>query len=499
MKTNLLKRATALVMAYLISFHSSSALAISMQSMFDNVNGAVNTTNGGAIKGQSANFYTGGSLYMRVPTKNYQIASVSLPKVSAGCGGIDAQAGGFSFINGEALTSMFRNIMAQAGPYFFSLALKSICEPCHNVMAGLKEMADAVNRFNINSCQAAQGVATAAWDVVQGNQTKISAQTFGVASNTFSDFAEGWTRFSNGLGTAFSPNKSEQTSILNSAKSQSPDAAAQVDKDVTTGNLIWKALVNLNSSLNSGSELSSQEFRMMMGLVGTVILKEDATLGSVPVVRPMNLITLDQLIGRPGDQEIYLVLPKCVDSQDVTDPFACQVVSVDNTNPANKERFVPMIKIVEDRMQAVVNAINNRTALPQEAISFIEMVDDPVLQMLSVAQSLPNANATAAVIGQYSELIAAKFTAMYVDLMLDGLMVALGSLGPKVNTTANQAIDRLVGDVRKAKEDNRARVIQIAGQIGQHRSMVTQLQEMESRMYGAMSATTRQNLMFGQR
>ena len=45
------------------------------------------------------NLYTGGSLMMRAPGRNYPLATVQLPSLRAGCGGIDIYGGAFSFIN----------------------------------------------------------------------------------------------------------------------------------------------------------------------------------------------------------------------------------------------------------------------------------------------------------------------------------------------------------------------------------------------------------------
>ena len=60
----------------------------SMQDWFNEIGAYGNVTGPNAYRGQTMNMYTGGSLYMRTPVRNYQLASISPPSFSAGCGGI---------------------------------------------------------------------------------------------------------------------------------------------------------------------------------------------------------------------------------------------------------------------------------------------------------------------------------------------------------------------------------------------------------------------------
>lgn len=50
---------------------------------------------------------------------------MTLPDINAGCGGIDAYLGSFSFINGEQLQRFVKQIMSNAAGYFFDLALQT--------------------------------------------------------------------------------------------------------------------------------------------------------------------------------------------------------------------------------------------------------------------------------------------------------------------------------------------------------------------------------------
>ena len=48
----------------------------SMQDWFNQIGAYGDVTGPNAYRGQTMNFYTGGSLYMRTPVRNYQLASI---------------------------------------------------------------------------------------------------------------------------------------------------------------------------------------------------------------------------------------------------------------------------------------------------------------------------------------------------------------------------------------------------------------------------------------
>src|SRR5689334_2814452 len=92
-----------------------------MQQMFDALGTLGNVTSAGAFRGQAMDLYTGGSLMMRTPAKNYTLVNAQLPSLKAGCGGIDLFGGSFSFINKAQFVALLRNIGANAVGYAFKL------------------------------------------------------------------------------------------------------------------------------------------------------------------------------------------------------------------------------------------------------------------------------------------------------------------------------------------------------------------------------------------
>ena len=124
-----------------------------MQRFWDGA--AVNTTGPTAFEGQASGHWTLGNLYVRAPVQSERIATVNLPSFRAGCGGIDAFAGSFSFIDSDQLVAFARGIAQNATGFAFELALETISPVIAETMSKLRALANWVNNQSINSCEMA--------------------------------------------------------------------------------------------------------------------------------------------------------------------------------------------------------------------------------------------------------------------------------------------------------------------------------------------------------
>lgn len=91
------------------------------ESWFDNVT----YTSPGSFEDQTRGYVTAGGMSGRVDVHNDYLMSVSLPKVKAGCGGIDMFLGGMSFLDPEYLVQKLESIL-QAAP---AVAFQYLLEP----------------------------------------------------------------------------------------------------------------------------------------------------------------------------------------------------------------------------------------------------------------------------------------------------------------------------------------------------------------------------------
>ena len=118
------KLAISFILLFILNINNIFAgVGGEMKRLFKSFGADVNVNKGGAYKLQSGGYYTGGSIYTRFPSRNYQLASMQPPSINAGCGGIDIFAGSFSHINADQLVGAMRTAMSNAKGYAFNLSL----------------------------------------------------------------------------------------------------------------------------------------------------------------------------------------------------------------------------------------------------------------------------------------------------------------------------------------------------------------------------------------
>lgn len=216
-----------------------------MNQFFNKLGFASNTTQPGVWQGQAAGYAYGGSLYARTQVKNVQLISMTLPDINAGCGGIDAYLGSFSFINGEQLQRFVKQIMSNAAGYFFDLALQTTVPEIKTAKDFVQKMASDINSMNLSSCQAAQGIIGGLFPRTQVSQQKVCQDIAG-ESNIFADWAA-----------------SRQGCTVGGKSDSVRDKASDKDKERVTKNIniMWNAL-SKNRMFDGNKEL--KEFVMTL-------------------------------------------------------------------------------------------------------------------------------------------------------------------------------------------------------------------------------------------
>ncbi len=258
-----------------------------MDKMF---NSMINVTPGAIYQSQSAGIIAGPSIYERNKISTIQPLTFQAPRLKMGCEGIDAYLGSFSFINKDALVNMMRNIASNALPYAFKMAISTLCPKCDHLMSQLQEMADKMNKFNINSCK----VAMAGVDQYAKPYMQDFAAYLGVDNGSYADHSEAVT---DPAATPFSklfatdPASAEEELAYNSA---------------------WKAMTKSKVSRWYIATMADGDsvlfYRMVMSFLGTIVTRaEDDGAGNM-VPRTHNfhaLIYFDDFLRGGQNKEIY--------------------------------------------------------------------------------------------------------------------------------------------------------------------------------------------------
>ncbi len=143
-----------LVIKFFIANIARADLANDMNKFWNNLGGSSNGNS--AYAGQSAGYYTGGSLNARAPVIQQRPVNIQMPKITAGCGGIDMFTGSFSHINLDQFVAQMKAIGANAVGYAFQIGLETLSPMIASTMSKLQEVVDQINSININSCESAK-------------------------------------------------------------------------------------------------------------------------------------------------------------------------------------------------------------------------------------------------------------------------------------------------------------------------------------------------------
>jgi conjugative transfer pilus assembly protein TraH len=159
----------------------TAILAIAdMDTYFDNAIHTM-TTQGGYYETQTRGVYTLGGARVRV-SGHGSINPVHLepPRISMGCGGIDAVWGGFSYLKPDYIVEKLKAIASGAAPAFaYRLAMSTLSKEVDMIVGELEKAAQWMNSFNIDSCRASQRIGTDTADLLMGaiNGTQTSGQS----------------------------------------------------------------------------------------------------------------------------------------------------------------------------------------------------------------------------------------------------------------------------------------------------------------------------------
>ncbi|MCM2485648.1 conjugal transfer protein TraH [Burkholderia glumae] len=469
-------RWVAALVAGVIAASPIASDAMSMQQVFDSINSMGNVSSPRVLQGETMNMYSGGSVFMRTPHKTYQLASVTAPSWGAGCGGIDLFTGGFSFINKEQFVALLRNIGSNALGYAFKLALQNLCPTCDNVMQSLQAIAKDINRMNIDSCQAAEGVVNAVTPDTWKKEQANLADTAGPFMNLYSDMTDAWSNTSN--------NATQAAATINTATAQNPNLAAKQPY----GNVTWQALLQL-------PDLSTSDREFLMSLVGTVIFPDPSDSNGTevnPIFLPrIGSVTVEELVGNDP-------------ASATTDTI--QLYQCDETtkclNPSTQEvQFTTFRSLVQSKLQRIVDAVATRSPLadPTDTFQFLSMTDLPVYKMIAVGTRLNNSSVADQMLATYQSLMAAKYAEAYIRGSAEDLRRAIARYSTVSTSTSllNQTT-RINESIDSVEREARDVVMEAFRQTSNAWALVEELQSMERAIHSSISPSLRNSLAFGQ-
>jgi len=417
-----LTRLTVLMLAFSVAATASADTGSQMDAYWSGALGTGSVTGPSAYSGQTMRYYSGGNLTMRTPQQNLQLFGFQPPSLSAGCGGIDIFAGGFSFVNSAQLVAFMKAVASNAEGYAFNAALGYLCPTCQKWLNDLQHMAQEINSTNISSCQAASALVNTAFNSLEAGAHSLCSE-LGTSNGAFSDMVQGWASCQN-----------------NSVGNLAQGPASQQQFNPTSLNLAWQA-IQKNSFLASDSTFA----QTMMTITGTLITNcsgdgsGQCTLSNSPPIGDQKSLIAAMLDGGT------VTIMQCDETNQCLNPTSNHTTTIAATS-GYKQRVQSLL---DDMVQRIVS----RQALTTSEVELVNASPLPVLKMAHVYATAYGTGAQQ-VMDNYSELIATSLVISFIEDEVQQVRESAQNL-PGTNhdqiTQWNQGVDQL-GSKLKAFE-----------------------------------------------
>lgn len=481
-------RLTAATVAVTLAFGSVTAHADWIGDFYTSAGAAVNTTAPQAIASQSVVGYSGGGLSWRVPNKNFQPLQITPPSVKAGCGGIDAYLGGFSFPNKAAFVQALRNFGQAAVGYFFELALRTMAPEIAVTLDVINDLATRVNQFSMNSCRAAKkSVDFFAKDWMEANAR--DATGYARAAGEFVD------DFDAMLGIEGNGSKIMQEKYMqNYGKARSAVTSADQGKSIP----VYVNLLRWALDHNNAVSLSTDEKDLVMSIVGPTVIVTKGTDSEGNEAPDFNA-------GRPGTIDFTHLV-----GEDHLTATVVQNLSKLTCADAECTTVSEVAQAVTPFSVRAMNAVTKIRSNIQTRTSATNLTADEmlVLKMSSVplyrAAALSESAGVAAIVADQLVLDLADYAAVdaafnMMSYYLGVAEKALNGIAAKVPQTMQTSYQEMREHTASIRSEMHAKISHYYKQKGNPYEKIDQLDKAERAMYANLNAMLAANARFGKR
>lgn len=446
-----MKKLALLISMSILSVSASASLSDDMDDFFKSSGMQTNVTGAGAYQGQTAGLYTGGQLYARNRVRNIYPANIQLPSYSAGCGGIDAFTGSFSFISGKELVNSMESIASSAASYAFLLAMETVSPQMSGIQKHLSNMANAVNRANINSCEAASSLVGGLWP-----KTEVAQNHICTASGSSSGFLSDWAAAKQGCASG----KTAST-LSGKAKEKYGDMVFQ------NKNIAWEVLKKYPGDVDTETK------ELLMSISGTFISKNHGGDGEKNTFMNTRSLATDtdfiKALMHGGKVTIY----KCNETKECLEPKPSEV-----TISAEESFSGMVVKTLND----IRDAIRDDRPLTQKEIQFLGSTTLPIYKMFNVEYAMGK-DTDILNINSYASIIASDLFYQYLSENLELMKYASESL---------DLMDEFMSKYRQSIDEAKRHINQVRNEssinLNYTITLIKQTQLLEQALAGKLSS-----------
>lgn len=374
-----------------------------MKDFWNGMGGMSNAGGVSAYDAQAAGYYTLGSLYARTPVKNTQLASINLPSMKAGCGGINIHNGSFSILNSDELTKLLKAIANNSTAFAAQLALETVSPVIAEKIEELQSWIQRINAMNINSCEAAASLVGGMWPRHERASQSICS-TLANTSGISSDYAKARHDCYH--------NASSTNSQIKGRNSELYEKLAVDDV-----NLAWKAIKD-SGFFKLDTPEDKELAQLFMTLSGTIIIKAN---GDNP--------SYEYISGRAAHNDVIQVLMeggninyhKCGDIDKCLDVIKNGGTHTIKANAGFKSK-------IEQFISSIIEKVRKDEPLTDSEKSFLNYKTSiPLYKILNVYAAYSGAGALFE-LPAYTEAIALQMLFEYLNDVIRQVETASDSL-----------------------------------------------------------------------
>lgn len=407
-----------------------------------------------SFEAQNRHFVSGGSFSVRSRVKTDYPITISMPKISSGCGGIDGFMGGFSFLDADYLVDKAQRMM-QAAPYIaVDMALKTMSKEFSDTIKAAEDIVSQLNGIQLNECTSMKPVVTAALN----QDAEGTKQALGEIVNA-KQIRESTSR------------------LWQEAKETTVDADNKSPVDLSTE--IEGCPADVKEIFGGGSVIQKVADKSNMGDHADLIR---GYFGDVVINNSNNLITPELILPCPqntDDHEGFLYGGSY--ERDIT-TGACTISSGKTVHEA-----------IYEKIQSIASKIENNQALSDDDKAFAgEGTQLPIFRMLQVALERGTLSETVTVL---TDITSAAYAAKVADTFYFETYSVIKRVSEASQSTTQEDNDkpcnmRVLGDaagkvrdlLRDVRETRRSMMNNVMVSINQHTQFEEIVAESRRRM-----------------
>lgn len=383
--------------------------------------GIASNLNGPSVyQDQAAGSYSAGSAFIRIPQKNVNLISTSLPNYKMGCGGIDAHLGSFSHISSKEIVSVLKSIGTSLPIQGVMLYAQRHSPTIYNGLSYWLKMLQDLNTSNINSCEMSAALLGGMVPASEANSAYTCAN-MGTKSG-------GLFNYKDRLAAKHACNaKGKRRDILGKTNDS--------DNLVEQFNIAWQA-IQKSEFLKNDTELAE----IFMTLSGTIVFnaKDDGTTDVQHLPSKLRDNNLLNAMLNGGDVEIYT----CMGKDDTLKK--CLNVAEKSKNISDTEALTVRIENMMSSM--LIKGRGLTEGLTNEEKALISSVATPILKIIKINNLYPTA-ANPIWLQEVAEIASMEMMISYTEQVIETMLMMTEQL------SYAQSSDKLLKEFRSELKD----------------------------------------------